>query len=169
MILENYDLNTVHLNRTHAKILSSHIDKEVNMSSLKTTLTGYTGYRGREGHLSFLLHRITGLGTVLFLTVHIIDIALVYLSPKGFLDVIKLYQSTLFGIGEIALVFCVFYHGLNGLRIAYFDMYKPELWSHHVHKKSTYYTLALSLILWLPAAFWMGRSLLIHNFGLFGG
>ncbi len=37
------------------------------MSSLKTTLSGYAGYRGREGHYSFLLHRITGLGTALFL------------------------------------------------------------------------------------------------------
>lgn len=139
------------------------------MSSLKTTLTGYATYRGREGQLSFLLHRITGLGTILFLTIHIIDIALVYLAPAGFLDVLKLYQSTLFGVGEIILVFCVFYHGINGLRIAYFDMVKPHLWAHHNHKKSTQVTLALSLILWLPAAFVMARSLLIHNFGLFGG
>lgn len=139
------------------------------MSALKTTLTGYASYRGREGHLSFLLHRFTGLGTILFLTIHIIDIALVYLSPAGFLDVLKLYQSTLFGIGEIILVFCVFYHGINGLRIAYFDMIKPHLWAHQNHKKSARFTLALSIILWLPAAFWMARSLLIHNFGLFGG
>lgn len=139
------------------------------MSTLKNTLTGYASYRGREGQLSFLLHRITGLGTILFLTIHIIDIALVYLSPEGFLDVLKLYQSTLFGVGEIILVFCVFYHGINGLRIAYFDMVKPHLWAYQNHKKSVGFTLALSLVLWLPAAFWMGRSLLIHNFGLFGG
>lgn len=139
------------------------------MSTLKTTLTGYAGYRGREGHWGFLLHRITGLGTVLFLVVHIIDIALVYFHPAGFLDVLKLYQSTLFGIGEIALVFCVFYHGINGLRVAYFDMFKPEMWDYSKHRKSMVTTLTLSLVLWLPAAFWMGRNLLVHNFGLFGG
>jgi len=43
------------------------------MSSLVTTLSGYLGYRGREGQWSFLLHRITGLGTGLFLTIHILD------------------------------------------------------------------------------------------------
>ena len=75
------------------------------MSGIKTTLTGYVGYRGREGHWSFLLHRITGLGTGLFLTIHIIDIALVYFAPTAFMDVIRLYQSTVFGLGEIALVF----------------------------------------------------------------
>ncbi len=139
------------------------------MTSLKTTLTGYAGYRGREGHWGFLLHRITGLGTLLFLVIHVIDIALVYLHPKGFLDVLKLYQSTLFGIGEIALVFSVFYHGINGLRVAYFDMFKPEMWDYSKHRKSMVATLVLSIVLWLPAAFWMGRNLLVHNFGLFGG
>jgi succinate dehydrogenase / fumarate reductase cytochrome b subunit len=139
------------------------------MTSLRTTLTGYAGYRGREGHWGFLLHRITGLGTLLFLVIHVIDIALVYLHPRGFLDVLKLYQSTVFGIGEIALVFSVFYHGINGLRVAYFDMFKPEMWDYSRHRKSMVATLILSIVLWLPAAFWMGRNLLVHNFGLFGG
>ena len=167
--MENYDHITVHFKGTRAKILMSQTKQEVNMSSLKTTLTGYASYRGREGHWSFLLHRITGLGTILFLTIHIIDIALVYFSPSGFLDVIKLYQTTLFGIGEIALVFCVFYHGINGLRVAYFDMFKPESWSITTQRGTSRFTVLLSIILWLPAAFWMARNLLIHNFGLFGG
>ncbi|HBA92704.1 MAG TPA: succinate dehydrogenase, cytochrome b556 subunit [Anaerolineaceae bacterium] len=149
--------------------LSPNYKTEVNMSTLKTTLTGYTGYRGREGHYAFLLHRITGLGTVLFLVIHIIDIALVYLSPKGFLDVVALYQTTLFGIGEIALVFCVFFHGINGLRIAYFDMFKPANWSIETERNSTRITLIATLILWLPATFFMARNILIHNYGLFGG
>src|SRR5512138_3711745 len=98
------------------------------MSSLRTTLTGYVGYKGREGQWSFLLHRITGLGTGLFLLIHILDTSLVYFLPSAYVDVLGIYRSTLFGIGEIGLVFCVIYHGLNGLRIAYFDMIKPKLW-----------------------------------------
>ena len=139
------------------------------MSALKTTLTGYAGYRGREGHWSFLLHRITGLGTGLFLTSHILDIAFVYLAPNLFMDAIKLYQSTLFGIGEIGLVFCVFFHGVNGLRIAYIDMIKPAAWTITKQRNWTRTTLIIALILWLPATFVMVRNLLIHNFGLFGG
>ncbi|MBP7786715.1 MAG: hypothetical protein KA046_02415, partial [Longilinea sp.] len=126
-------------------------------------------YRGREGHWTFLLHRITGLGTGLFLTIHILDIAFVYFAPRLFLDVIELYQTTLFGIGEIFLVFCVFYHGLNGLRIAYFDMFKPRSWSREIQTKSSRILLILAIALWLPAAAWMIRNLLIHNFGLLGG
>ncbi len=118
---------------------------------------------------TFLLHRITGLGTGLFLTIHILDIAFVYFAPRLFLDVIELYQTTLFGIGEILLVFCVFYHGLNGLRIAYFDMFKPRSWSREIQTKSSRILLILAIALWLPAAAWMIRNLLIHNFGLLGG
>ncbi len=139
------------------------------MSTLKTTLTGYAGYRGREGHWSFLLHRITGLGTILFLTIHILDIGFVYFKPALFLDALALYQTTLFGIGEVFLVFCVLYHGINGLRVAYFDIFKPNLWAIDSQRKSTRVSLAISLVLWVPAALWMLRNLLMHNFGLFGG
>ncbi len=139
------------------------------MSTLKTTLTGYATYRGREGHWSFLLHRITGLGTILFLTIHILDIAFVYFDPSLFMSAVKVYQTTLFGIGEIILVYCVIYHGLNGLRVAYFDIFKPNLWVPDSQRKSTMVALVASIVIWLPAAAWMLRSLLINNFGLFGG
>jgi succinate dehydrogenase / fumarate reductase cytochrome b subunit len=72
-------------------------------------------------------------------------------------------------LGEIALVFAVIFHGVNGLRIAYFDMVRPKSWAISSERSSARWTLAVSIVLWLPAAFWMGRSLLIHNFGLFGG
>lgn len=136
------------------------------MSYLKTTVSGYLGYRGREGHWSFLLHRITGLGTGLFLTVHIVDIAFIYFAPKVFEDAMRLYQSTIFGIGEIALVFCVFYHGINGLRIAYFDMFAPKNWSIPAQRKSFWWTLGITLVLWIPATVVMVYRLLVHNFGL---
>ncbi len=139
------------------------------MSSIKTTATGYVGYRGREGQLSFLLHRITGLGTLLFLAIHILDTATVYFIPSLYPEAINIYRSTLFGLGEIALVFCVFYHGVNGLRIAYLDMFKPEQWQIGVQRSSVRWTLLVTLVLWLPATGYMLYNLLKHNFGLFGG
>jgi succinate dehydrogenase / fumarate reductase cytochrome b subunit len=140
-------------------------------SSLKTTATGYVGYRGQEGHLSFLLHRITGLGTLLFLVIHIVDTAFVYFYPALYEHAIGLYRSTPFMIGEIFLVFSVIYHGVNGLRIAYFDLLAAKLWTIEAQKKWARITLALSVVLWLPAAALMLNSLLEHNFGihLWGG
>ena len=137
------------------------------MSTIKTTLAGYLGYRGREGHWAFVLHRVTGLGTGLFLTVHIIDIGLVYFAPGAFQSVIDLYRSTLFSLLEIALLFCVFYHGLNGLRIAYFDMFAPKNWNIPTQRATTLWTLGIALVIWVPCAVWMMYNLLKFNYGLF--
>lgn len=137
------------------------------ISSLRTSFTGYVKYRGREGHLSFLLHRLTGLGTLLFLFIHILDTATVYFIPDLYQHAIALYRATPFMIGEIMLVFSVIFHGVNGLRIAYYDMRNPAAWEIETQRKSVYWTLGISIVLWLPAAGWMGYNLLHHNFGLF--
>ena len=138
------------------------------MSTLKTTLRGYVTYRGREGHWSFLLHRLTGLGTLLFLAIHILDTATVYFFPSLYPHAIDIYRTTVAGIGEMALVFSVLFHGVNGLRIALFD-WKPNLWRIETQRRWAVYTLIASIIMWLPLAFWMGRNILVHNYGLFGG
>ena len=136
------------------------------MSSLRTTLTGYARYQGKQGHISFLLHRITGLGTLLFLAVHILDTATIAINPTLYMDVINIYRSTVFGILEIFLVFCVLFHGANGLRIAFFDMFAPKSWSVPTERASLLWTLAATAVFFLPAAFLMIRNLLINNFGL---
>jgi succinate dehydrogenase / fumarate reductase cytochrome b subunit len=139
------------------------------MSALKTTLAGYVGYRGREGQWAFMLHRITGLGVVLFLLIHIVDTSFVYFAPQLYDEVLDIYRSTLFGFGEMALVFCLFYHGVNGLRIAYLDLLAPKDWTIEKTRNSAKVALIISLGLWVPAAGWMFFNLLKHNFGLFGG
>ena len=136
------------------------------MEVVKLNLLGLARYRGREGQLSFLLHRLTGLGTLLFLTIHILDTATVYFFPQLYEHAIDLYRTTPLMIGEIILVFSVIYHGVNGLRIAVFDLFVPGMWNISVQRKTAVWTLAIAIVLWLPALFLMGRALLVHNFGL---
>lgn len=136
------------------------------MANLKTTLRGYATYRGREGQISFLMHRITGLGVLLFLALHIVDTAFVYFAPDLYMEVITLYRSTLFGIGEIGLVFCVFFHGINGLRIAILDLFAPKAWTIALSRNAFRWTLGLTFLLWVPATVLMVRNILIHNFGI---
>ncbi len=140
------------------------------MSAFKTTLTGYARYRGREGQISFLLHRITGLGVLLFLTIHILDTATVYFFPSLYAHAIDIYRTTLFGVGEMGLIFCVIFHGVNGLRIAFADWFpNMKLWRITTERKSVLFTLAISVVLWLPTVGVMGFNILKHNYGLFGG
>jgi succinate dehydrogenase / fumarate reductase cytochrome b subunit len=139
------------------------------LTSLRTTLTGYLRYRGREGHYSFLMHRLTGLGTLLFLIIHILDTATVYFIPSLYEHAIALYQSTPFMLGEIGLVFSVIYHGVNGLRISVLDLRLPEKWSIAAQRGGVRMTFIVSTILWLPAAGVMMYNMLLHNYGMFGG
>jgi succinate dehydrogenase / fumarate reductase cytochrome b subunit len=139
------------------------------ITSLKTSLTGYVRYRGREGHLSFVLHRLTGLGTLLFLTIHIIDMAAFYWAPDFFRAALDLYRTWPYQIGEIALVFAVLFHGANGIRIAVVDMFLPHKWAIQAERNAVRWTLAITLVLWLPAALYMGIRIFNPEFNLFFG
>ena len=51
-----------------------------------------TLYRGREGMWSWVAHRITGVGIFFFLLVHVLDTALVRVSPHAYNEVIGTYN-----------------------------------------------------------------------------
>jgi succinate dehydrogenase / fumarate reductase cytochrome b subunit len=138
-------------------------------SKFISTLSGYANYKGGQGFLSFILHRITGLGTLLFLTVHISMTSMVYIYPTLYSRLIEIFQWPLVMLLEIILVFCVIYHGANGLRIAYIDLFKPHLLREKHSTKAMVTTLVIAILLWLPAAGVMGYNMLKYGFGLFGG
>ncbi len=128
--------------------------------SVKVMLTNLVVYRGREGQLSFILHRLTGLGILLFLVIHVADTSTVFFFPSLYADAIAVYRSVPFMIGEIFLVFSVIYHGVNGARIAILDLYLVKHWELKYQHNSAVWTLVIAIVLWLPAAFIMGRNVL---------
>ena len=73
---------------------------------------------------SWVLHRITGIAIFFFLLVHILDTALVRVSPEAYNVVIASYKTPLMGVGEIALVGAILFHALNGLRIIAIDFWR---------------------------------------------
>jgi succinate dehydrogenase / fumarate reductase cytochrome b subunit len=133
------------------------------MATLINTLWEGARYRGGIGHWAYQFHRLAGLATLLFLAIHILDTATVYFFPSLYQHAIELYRSTPFMLGEIALVAGVLFHGLNGLKIIIFDFW-PQLWTHDREVKTTWAVMIGTFILWLPAAIWMGNSLIQCNF-----
>ncbi len=99
------------------------------MTSLVLTVRETLRYRGAIGQWSWVLHRLTGVGVVLFLALHVIDTSWAVFYPDLYVKAIAAYQSPIFTLGEFGLVFAVVYHAFNGLRIIIFD-YKPELWRY---------------------------------------
>jgi succinate dehydrogenase / fumarate reductase cytochrome b subunit len=80
-------------------------------------------YRGREGMWTWILHRVTGLGILLFLIIHVVDTATVIYFPQFYDHALAIYRHPLFRLGELAIVFSVLYHAVNGLRIIIQDFW----------------------------------------------
>src|SRR5690606_22568772 len=68
-------------------------------------------------------HRITGVLTFFFLFVHVLDTALVRVSPSTYDEVIASYKTPLVNLLEVGLVGAVLYHALNGLRVMLVDFW----------------------------------------------
>ena len=82
-----------------------------------------TLYRGREGMWSWVAHRVTGFAIFMFLLVHVIDTALVRVSPEAYNEVIATYKNPIMGVGEAGLVAAILFHAFNGLRVIAVDFW----------------------------------------------
>lgn len=146
--------------------MSRQVSRLVPERTLKTGIVDgvWQGikYRGGTGHLAFIGHRLSGLGTLLFLIIHVVETSAVYFKPEFYAEVVASYQHPVFMLGEIGLVAAVLFHGLNGLRIIAFD-WKPDLWSPEREHFWSLVVFGATFALWLPAAFVMGRSLYLHS------
>jgi succinate dehydrogenase / fumarate reductase cytochrome b subunit len=112
----------------------------------------YLTYRGREGHWSWILHRVTGVGVFLFLMIHIVDTAFIGWGPKLYNDAMAFYRMPIFRVGEVVLAGMVLYHALNGIRIIIIDFW-PE--ARVVHRKLVYAVLTVFAVIFIPTAIYM--------------
>jgi len=92
-------------------------------------------YRGREGQIAWMLHRVTGVGVFLFLAGHIFNIFLMSFPSHVFNSVLYLYHGWPFQLLNIfGLYFGLLYHALNGIRVMIVDFwpgagrYQVPLW-----------------------------------------
>jgi len=129
------------------------------LASLVLTLRETLRYRGAIGQWSWVLHRVTGLGVVLFLFLHVIDTSYAVFAPEDYVKAIASYQSPLFTLGEFGLIACVVYHALNGLRIAIMD-FRPDLWKHQ--QQAAYYVLGGTVLILIPFFAKMGLDAYNH-------
>lgn len=80
-------------------------------------------YKGNAGMWTWLLHRVTGLGILAFLIIHVADTAIVVYNPEFYDHTLDIYRSPLFRVAELAIFFAVIFHALNGLRIIIQDFW----------------------------------------------
>ncbi len=83
-----------------------------------------TAYRGGVGMWSYYLHRLTGIGVLLFLFIHILDTVLLGWGPEVYNKVMSIYHHPVFRVGEVGLFGAVLFHALNGIRIILIDFWE---------------------------------------------
>ena len=101
-------------------------------------------YRGQGPMLTFVLHRIGGVGMAIFITMHILA-SFLGGSIGAFLN--NVYEHWLF---QIFIFFCVLFHAINGLRITLIDLF-PKLLVHQ--REAIWVEWAVFLPLFAVAAY----------------
>ncbi|MFC4004491.1 succinate dehydrogenase, cytochrome b556 subunit [Prauserella oleivorans] len=121
-----------------------------------------TFYRGDPGMWSWVLHRITGVLTFFFLFVHVLDTALVRVSPNAYDEVIETYKNPIVNLLEVGLVGAVLFHALNGIRIVLVDFWakgpkyqRPMLWA----------ILGIWIVVMIPGTYFMLERTVSDLFG----
>lgn len=130
----------------------------------KTTSVKPAGtlYRGREGMWSWVAHRITGVLTFFFLFAHVLDTALVRVSPESYDKVIDTYKNPFVNLMEIGLVGAVLFHALNGLRIIAIDFWSK---GPRLQRQMLWAIVTVWIVVMVPGAFFMFK----HSFELMFG
>ncbi len=106
---------------------------------------------------AWLLHRLTGVGVLVFVFAHVIDTALIGWGPGAYNEAIALYRKTGFRIGEILLFGAVLYHALNGVRITIMDFW-PQ--TTVVQKRLFQAVVVVFFVLYVPAVTYMVKWML---------
>ncbi|AXX33777.1 Succinate dehydrogenase cytochrome b-556 subunit [Actinosynnema pretiosum subsp. pretiosum] len=111
---------------------------------------------------SWVAHRITGVLTFFFLFVHVLDTALVRVSPNDYDAVIETYKTPLVNLFEVGLVGAVLYHALNGVRVMLVDFWAkgPK------HQRAMLWTiLGIWVAVMIPGTYFMMVRTVTEMFG----
>ncbi|HEX8391416.1 MAG TPA: succinate dehydrogenase, cytochrome b556 subunit [Longimicrobium sp.] len=109
-------------------------------------------YKGNAGMWTWLLHRVTGLGILLFLIIHVVDTALVVIRPDWYDHALNLYRHPLFRVAELGIFFAVLFHAFNGLRIIIQDFW-PIAMLHQ--RRLALVAIGMTAVLMLPVTWLM--------------
>ena len=81
------------------------------------------GYRVSWAELAWLGHRLSGIGVLLYLFMHIVENATLMFGPDVYDWTQTLFRNLPVRLGEVLLMAALVYHSLNGLRVIVMDFW----------------------------------------------
>ena len=121
-----------------------------------------TLYRGREGMWTWVAHRVTGVLIFFFLFAHVLDTALVRVSPDSYNRIMDTYKTPLVNLMEVGLVAAVLFHALNGIRVMLIDFWEKGT---RYQKQMQYAVLGVTLLVMVPGTYFMIEHTVRDLFG----
>ncbi len=109
-------------------------------------------YKPTEGMLSYILHRVTGVGVLIFLGAHIVDTALIGWGPEVYDKFVKIYAHPAVRVGEVVLGSALLFHALNGIRIILIDFWPKGV---RYERAMFYIGGAAYVVLFIPMVYYM--------------
>src|SRR5207302_4136844 len=115
------------------------------------------------GQWSWLIHRLTGLGILVYLVAHITDTFFVVVNPAWYDHALALYSGTVgghtyaalrwgFRLGELGLIASVLFHAVNGVRIVLFDFWPKGA---RYHRELFQAVMVVFVAIMIPVAVWV--------------
>lgn len=108
------------------------------------------------GSWAWILHRLSGLALIFYLTLHIWVINTLTKGPDQFTKVMDFLGSPLFKVLEVGLWGVILFHAFNGIRIVVVDFFKGSLY----HKKLFFALIVIAFLMWAAGSY----MLLSHVF-----
>ena len=119
-----------------------------------------TGYlhigNARTGMFAWMLHRLTGLGLVVYIVLHVWGLKALS-DREAYNELIAGYHAPFFKVAEFGLWVAVVYHMMNGLRIVLIDFLG---WSPH--QKKLFWTLGVIAAVMMIAGGYPALSAVYH-------
>lgn len=119
-------------------------------------------YRGAEGMWSWVAHRVTGITLFFFLFTHVLDIALIRVSPEAFNKIIETYKNPVVNLMEVGLVAAVLFHAFNGIRIILIDFWAK---GPRYQRQMLWAVLALWFLVMIPGVYFMMQRTVLEMLG----
>ena len=116
-------------------------------------------YRVSWAQLAWFGHRMSGIGILVYLFLHIVETSTVTLGPEVYDATLGLFRNLPVRLGEIVLMAALVYHSLNGLKVILLDFvpaattwYRPLTYGVIIATAAA--MIPLSLLMLAPYAPW---------------
>ncbi len=109
------------------------------------------------GSWAWILHRLTGLALIFYLSLHVWVISTLAGDNGQFNEIMKFLGSPLFKYLEIGLWFVILFHAFNGIRVVIVDFFKGSLY----HKSLFWILMIIAFVLWV----WGSYIMVTHIIG----